>query len=351
VSEDWRTRVDISPIRDYNCPIVLNGVVCDGYVDGKRIAVITHFHHDHMLDMERTVYNCEPILMHPTTYAAIIALNRSLAIKSQVRTLEYGVPFRIGNTTITLFDSNHIPGSCQVLVEHDGRRLLYSGDFGPMSRPAKCDYLVLDATHGDPSYDYETDRDNTMQQMSDIILERIKRGESVVVHSSRGTLQEIVVYLETREKRIPDDVQFIADKKEIDILKAIYPLQIRHVRDMLVRNSMDGYEAALAVTPSIFFVSTFATDNMDSRFVVYVDRYRWFGSGMPGVSRIKNGIRCNLSSHSSYGEIIRFVRDAGPKFVLTDSSRSSCAGILAERICSELGIDAQASGTHMTESQ
>jgi len=49
------------------------------------------------------------------------------------------------------------------------------------------------------------------------------------VHSSRGTLQEIVVYLETREKCIPDYVQFIADKKEINILKAIYPLQMRHV--------------------------------------------------------------------------------------------------------------------------
>jgi len=171
------------------------------------------------------------------------------------------------------------------------------------------------------------------------------------VHSSRGTLQEIVVYLETREKCIPDYVQFIADKKEINILQAIYPLQLRQVRDMLGRHAMDGYAAALAGTPSIFFVSTFAVDDTDSRFVVYVDRYRWFGSGMLGVSRIKNGIRCNLSFHSSYGEIIRFVRNARPKFVLTDSSRSSCAGILAERIRSELGIDAPAIGTHMTELQ
>ena len=78
-------------------------------------------------------------------------------------------------------------------------------------------------------------------------------------------------------------------------------------------------------------------------FWVHVDRYKWFRNDMPGIFDVENGIRCNLSSHASYSDIMEFVRSVEPEFVLTDSSRSGCADMLAEKIREELHIEAVAS--------
>lgn len=244
-----------------------------------------------------------------------------------------------------LLDANHIPGSCQVLVEYGGRRLLYSGDFDyPAASPPKCDYLVLDATHGDPAYSYETDRSGTMRQMRERILAETQGGRSVVVRSSRGTLQEIIRYLESGERRVPDGVRFIAGRREIDVLHAIYPSETPRMRGIIERGSIEAYEAVLDGGPCVMFAPGLVPDeDTGSWFSVYVDRYRWFGDGTPGLLEMDGGIRCNLSSHASYSNIMRFVRDVNPEFVLTDSSRSSCASMLAERIREDLHIDAAAS--------
>ena len=345
MNDSWNRYVDIPCMRDINCPVMLDGISCDGYIPDKNTAVITHFHHDHIADMADIMYGCDKILMHPITYAAMSALNKSLTLRQGIIPLEYNVQFQTGNVTIQLLDACHIPGSCQVLVQHDGKRLMYSGDFGHLNtNPPKCDYLVLDATHGDPTYNYDVDRDGIIKQMHETILEETSKNQSIMIHSSRGTLQEIMSYMESGTPQIDYNVRFIASKKEIDVFNAIYPSRANNTREMIRRGSMDAYEAIRDDKPCIMFVSDLnPNEDTDAWFSIHVDRYRWFRNDMPGIFNVENGIRCNLSSHASYSDIMEFVRNVEPEFVLTDSSRSGCAGMLAERIRKELHIEAVAS--------
>jgi len=45
----------------------------------------------------------------------------------------YGRPFKVGDATVTLFNAGHVLGSAMVLVECEGKRLLYTGDLGTSS--------------------------------------------------------------------------------------------------------------------------------------------------------------------------------------------------------------------------
>jgi len=57
--------------------------------------------------------------------------------------------FRIGNAEFILINAGHIPGSCQIIMEFNGERLLYTGDFNPIPsrllEPAEQIYKNLDA--------------------------------------------------------------------------------------------------------------------------------------------------------------------------------------------------------------
>jgi hypothetical protein len=72
----------------------------------------------------------------------------------------FGRPFTLGSFRVELFPSGHLPGSSSVLVEGDGRRLLYAGTVrrgrpGFGSTPGevrRADAVCLDATFGDPRF-------------------------------------------------------------------------------------------------------------------------------------------------------------------------------------------------------
>ena len=340
----WEKYVEIP--HDENSPIRLDGIVCDGYLEGKTVAVITHFHHDHIKDIEKMLTKYDKILVTPITFQALIALNSSLEFRQQFVPTNYGTKFTTNDSEISLFNSNHIPGSCSVLVEHDGQRMLYSGDFNyPNLHIPKCDYLILDATHGDPKYDYEIDRKNILQKMATKVYEKIQNKKQVVITADRGTLQEIIQYFETiAENKIPHDVCFISDPKEIRVLKALYEEECRNsIREILERDSSKANKMIRENKPCIYFTSnTYPDKDLEQSFHVIINRYP-YSKGDLGIIHTSNGIRCNLSTHANYEDILKFIKDVKPRFVLTDASRSKCAGILAERIKEDLHIDAAAS--------
>jgi Cft2 family RNA processing exonuclease len=79
--------------------------------------------------------------------------------KTNFHILEYNRPKRIEGLKVELFPSGHILGGAQILIEKDGVRLVYTGDFklrkSLTAREAeikKCDILVLESTFGLPHY-------------------------------------------------------------------------------------------------------------------------------------------------------------------------------------------------------
>ena len=68
----------------------------------------------------------------------------------------YRHPFEVGNGTVTLLNAGHIPGSCQALVEAEGKRVVYTSDFNLKptrlvgsadSNYGELDALIIESTY------------------------------------------------------------------------------------------------------------------------------------------------------------------------------------------------------------
>jgi Cft2 family RNA processing exonuclease len=74
-------------------------------------------------------------------------------------TLDYDVPARIGDATVTLLPAGHALGSAMLVAESARGRVAYTGDyklrpnpFSPPARIPRVDTLVMECTFGEPRY-------------------------------------------------------------------------------------------------------------------------------------------------------------------------------------------------------
>lgn len=112
-------------------------------------AVVTHAHSDHVQAHEEVV----------ATAATAALMRRRGVTRPRFRTPQLREPVAYGAATVTLFPAGHVLGSAQVLVEWEGSRCLYSGDFklrhGRTAEPAEvpeADVVIMETTFGKPRY-------------------------------------------------------------------------------------------------------------------------------------------------------------------------------------------------------
>ncbi|MEM2953309.1 MAG: MBL fold metallo-hydrolase, partial [Candidatus Bathyarchaeia archaeon] len=120
-----------------------------------------------------------------------------------VRHLDFGVKETVGDMTIQLFNAGHIPGSAQVLIEAEGRRLLYTGDFNLINtrllEGAKMDYGDLDAVIMESTYANEDhpERSELEKRFVEEVTDVVEKGGTVLVPSfSIGRAQELLCVLD-----------------------------------------------------------------------------------------------------------------------------------------------------------
>jgi putative mRNA 3-end processing factor len=113
-------------------------------------AVITHAHGDHLRHG-----SARYILARP---GAAIAGHR-LGSGNTVSAFDYGVPFRLGKTQVSLHPAGHILGASQVRIEHEGTVWVVSGDYKRQPDPTcapfeqlECDVFISEATFALPVY-------------------------------------------------------------------------------------------------------------------------------------------------------------------------------------------------------
>lgn len=115
--------------------------------------VISHAHSDH-------IAGHAAIISTPET-ARIFRHRRG---EAQVEALGYGERRDYGRYALTMFPAGHCLGSAQVLVEAEGERLVYTGDYKLRPNVAAesaviipCDTLIMESTFGDPQYQFPPD--------------------------------------------------------------------------------------------------------------------------------------------------------------------------------------------------
>jgi putative mRNA 3-end processing factor len=117
-------------------------------------AIITHGHADHARSGHgKVLATADTIAIMKTRYGEDCA--------GSFQAARYGEPVQIDDVTITLYPAGHVLGSAQVLIEHNGQRVVVTGDYkrGPDSTAqpfelVKCDLLVTEATFGLPVFQH-----------------------------------------------------------------------------------------------------------------------------------------------------------------------------------------------------
>ena len=122
----------------------------------------------------------------------------------------YRRQFSLGESQITLLNAGHIPGSCQILLENNGKRLLYTGDFNDgntrLLNGADQDYSDLDALIIESTYANEDHPDRTKMEDEFVrkVSEVVKDGGTVLVPAfGVGRSQEIISILAAHHFEYP----------------------------------------------------------------------------------------------------------------------------------------------------
>jgi metallo-beta-lactamase family protein len=126
--------------------------------------------------------------------------------------VEPNKPIPVGPAVnVTFFPNGHILGSCYLVVEAGGKRILFSGDLGrPVSpllnspTPIKpADYLVMESTYGDRLHS----PDSAIDQLDDVILDTLRQKGNLLIPSfAVGRAQELMHLMNELKKQhqIPD---------------------------------------------------------------------------------------------------------------------------------------------------
>ncbi|MCW4045953.1 MAG: MBL fold metallo-hydrolase [Candidatus Bathyarchaeota archaeon] len=128
-----------------------------------------------------------------------------LELKTMMRSnkhLDFGVEETLGDMRFQLLNAGHTPGSASVLIEAEGKRVLYTGDFNIIDSQllagASMDYGDLDAVIMESTYANEehTERRALEKRFVESVTEVVEKGGTVLVPAfGVGRSQEMACIL------------------------------------------------------------------------------------------------------------------------------------------------------------
>ena len=128
-----------------------------------------------------------------------------LELRSMMRnsvSLTYREKRAVGDIQLQLLDAGHLPGSAQALIEADGKRLVYTGDYNSIDtrllKAADEDYGAIDAFIVESTYANEDhpERGALEKEFVEKIVEVVEDGGTVLIPAfSVGRSQEIACVL------------------------------------------------------------------------------------------------------------------------------------------------------------
>jgi Cft2 family RNA processing exonuclease len=210
----WDRGVSISGHRLWLDPLVV-----------RTFAFISHAHTDHARRHKEA-------LLTPQTLALIPDSRRPRGW----RMLGYNEPMRRGPAMLTLHPAGHMLGSAQLLFEHQGATVLYTGDIKlrqpgglPPTHVPKAQVLVLESTYGRPHFRFG-DPDSTVEAIARWCRRALdSRVTPVLLCHALGKTEEIMLAL------APYDFTFALEKRCVPCARA-YAMAGRPLPDWVELN-------------------------------------------------------------------------------------------------------------------
>jgi len=304
-----------------------------------------------------------------------------LELRSMMRSnkhVDFGVEEEIGDMRFQLLNAGHTPGSAQILIEAEGKRILYTGDYNTVDtrllEGAKMEYGDLDAVITESTYADEdhTERLELEKHFVDAVTDVVERGGTVLVPAfGVGRSQEIACVLAAHHFEHPVTMDGMA--REASRIMLNYKEFLRDPKMFMdAMHSVDWVEGwrdrrkaiktpgviispagMLKGGPAVFFTSKIGKRANNAIFLVSYQI-----PGTPGKELLEKGIclidgkirkvksrveHFDFSSHCGASQLREAVRKLGgkPKVYVVHGAEGNCE-LLAKWVRNELGLDATA---------
>ncbi len=298
--------------------------------------------------------------------------------------LDYGVEEKVGDMKFKLLNAGHTPGSSSVLVEGEGKRILFTGDYNledtKLLKGASMDYGDLDAVITESTYASEdhTPRKEIDERFMEACTDVVEHGGTVLIPAfGVGRAQEIACTLVDNHFEYP--IMFDGMAREAS---RIIMNDKEFLRDpKLFTNAMHGVEwvegwrdrrkalktpsvvispaGMLKGGPSQFYLSKVGKKASNAVFLVSYQI-----PGTPGKELLDKGIctidgkvrkikakvqHFDFSSHAGATQLREGLKRLGgkPKVYCVHGAEGNCE-LLAKWANTELGLDAYAPRTGET---
>jgi len=127
-------------------------------------------------------------------------------VDKSVRLVKYDTEYKHRKIKFMLRNAGHVPGSSMILVEAEGKKILYTGDTklkttevvkGAFTDYSDVDVLIIESTYGNREL---PDRQETRKRFLDKIEETVQKGGSALIPVfSLGRAQDVLVMLHERK--------------------------------------------------------------------------------------------------------------------------------------------------------
>lgn len=182
------------------------------------------------------------------------------------RGVEYHKPFQVGPFKVTLYNAGHVLGSSFILVEAEGKRIIFSGDLGnspaPLigrreELPENIDYCLVEGTYGNRIHPPREERTAILEKMIEETVK--KKGVLMIPAFALERTQELLFELDglVEHGRIPKVPIFIDSPLAIKLTEVYkkYPKYLDGETQKLMRTgdgifSFPGLKMTLTVDES-----------------------------------------------------------------------------------------------------
>ncbi|MCP2520367.1 MBL fold metallo-hydrolase [Candidatus Aminicenantes bacterium AC-335-B20] len=321
----------IATIIQNGAVLIGKNVVCDAHVK-RPIRIVTHIHWDHLMGLERSLKECENVLMTPISFDLLeILRGKYLNQEGKIKTLDYKEEFSFKGEKIKFFPAGHIFGSALVLLETEKKiKILYTGDFKyPPAEPVKTDILITEATYGNPlnvrKFKYEVEK-----ALIDLVKESLIN-QPVMIFGFHGKLQRMLTIFE-REKLsvpilLPNKIYYMAKVCEKYNLK---------LGEYILVESEEGQRITKGKEPFLALFHSKSYNNIPS-YGIKINLTGWEFE-KPIKRAGENEWIVALSDHSDFEQLLDFIKECKPEFVITDNYRVGDAEALSKEIEKKLKI-------------
>ena len=336
--------LELAGVRPWGTIIMGEHVRCDGkgYVPSdtyaRKLTCYSHIHSDHIEGFEDSLADSDKVLVSKETKELLVEWKGPwLKKKNNFIGKNFHDPIKFQEDTITLLSSGHILGSAQILVESNGKKILYSGDFNMPNATIvnDVDVLIIDSTHGESKYKSQSPPERQLDYLVKLVTEELNVQRPVIIHASKGKTQYIMHHL---RNHIKNNIPFVSNSDDIALERA-YAKFGMPCEELLDENSTDFYSLVKKDNePYVRFSSPVPTSEDE------IQNIRRIRIGTPpNYSRPDiNKFQINLSDHANYDGILQYISKLNPQLVITDNSKrvsEHTAILLSKQIKEILGIE------------